>query len=68
MEYDEDWGNIISGEYDYWMGEWNSSYIVTELRSDSMIWTVKDDSGDISVYIRCAEVPADIIAGTRVIQ
>lgn len=68
LEHDEDWGDIISGEYDFWMGEWSSFYIITELRSDSMIWTVKEDAGDISVYTRCAEVPADIIAGTRVIQ
>lgn len=68
LEYDEDWGDIISGEYDYWMGEWTSPYIVTELRTGSMIWTMKDDTTDVSVYTRCAEVPADIVAGTRAIQ
>ena len=66
--YLSEWNGTKLDDSRYWMGEWSSFYIITELRSDSMIWTVKEDAGDISVYTRCAEVPADIIAGTRVIQ
>mgnify|MGYP000612797393 CR=1 FL=1 len=47
-------------------GDWNNDYIVTDLlESGSMIWTAKEDMGEMKVYTRCNEVPADIIAGTR---
>lgn len=55
-------GYIISGSYDYGMGDWNQSYLVTRLlASGSMIWTAKDDVTDISRYERCNEVPAEIL-------
>ena len=55
-------GYIISGSYDYGMGDWNQSYLVTRLlKSGSMIWTAKDDVTDISRYERCNEVPAEIL-------
>lgn len=69
IEYDEDLDSyVISGVYDYWMGDWNASYIVTELKAASMIWTIKGDTDDVSIYTRCSEVPADIVAGTRALQ
>ena len=43
----------------------DSSYIVSGLTDTSMIWTAKEDMGEMKVYTRCNEVPADIIAGTR---
>lgn len=57
------WGNyIISGEYDYQMGEWNNSYVVTELyASGSMLWTAKDNPDDVCRYVRLDAVPEDII-------
>ena len=62
IEKDDYLGYIISGKYDHSLGgRWNSSYIVTELLpSGSMVWTVKDDAGDVSKYIRCDGVPASI--------
>lgn len=45
--------------------EWEYSYIVSGLTDTSMIWTAKEDMGEMKVYTRCNEVPADIIAGTR---
>lgn len=65
LEQDDDLNDIIKGIYDYWMGDWNHEYVVTELRATSMIWTVKGDADDVSVYTRCAEVPEDIVNGTR---
>lgn len=58
----DDWlGYIISGKYDYGKGEWNNSYIVSELlETGSMIWTVKDDSSDIQKFERCDGVPQEI--------
>lgn len=62
IEKDDYLGYIISGKYDYSLGgRWNNSYIVTELLpSGSMVWTVKDDAGDVSKYVRCNEVPSAV--------
>ncbi|MBQ8520996.1 MAG: lipocalin family protein [Bacteroides sp.] len=63
IEQDEYWGSMISGTYDYGMGNWNNTYIVTDLlETGSMIWTVKGDDTDISKYERCDEVPAGVMA------
>ena len=61
-------GDIVSGKYDNSLGgRWNNSYIVTELLpSGSMIWTMKDDAGDVSKYIRCDEIPSNILEEVRV--
>lgn len=58
----DDWiGYIISGKYDYGKGEWNSSYIVSELlETGSMVWTVKDESSDTQKFERCDGVPQEI--------
>lgn len=61
IDNDDDLGDIITGEYDYWMGDWTNEYLVTELRSETMIWKVKDDLQDVSVYVRCSAVPEEII-------
>lgn len=61
VENDDYLGYIISGDYDL-IGEWTHSYIVTDLLpSGSMIWTVKDDSSDVSKYVRCDGVPSNIV-------
>ena len=67
-ENDDNWGYIVSGKYDNSLGgRWNNSYIVTELLpSGSMIWTMKDDAGDVSKYIRCDEIPSNILEEVRV--
>lgn len=58
----------ISGMYDYSAGFWNNDYIISEVESDRMVWTVVGDADDRSVYVRCDDVPEDIIAGTRAID
>ena len=30
-----------------------------------MKWTVKDNAEDVSVYTRCAEIPEDILNGSK---
>ena len=48
VEQDPYLGYVVSGSYDYNLGDWNQSYIVTNLyASGSMIWTAKDDASDI---------------------
>ena len=68
LSKEDDYGDIISGTYYYQLDtddEWEYSYIVSGLTDTSMIWTAKEDMGEMKVYTRCNEVPADIIAGTR---
>ncbi|MDY2805421.1 MAG: lipocalin family protein [Prevotella sp.] len=62
VEQDPYLGYVVSGSYDYNLGDWNQSYIVTNLyASGSMIWTAKDDASDVCRYERCDAVPSDII-------
>ena len=66
IEKDPYLGYVISGEYDFGNGEWNNDYIVTDLlEAGSMIWTAKDDAGDVSKYVRCDEVPSKIVEEAR---
>ena len=54
-------GYVISGSYDNGVGDWNQSYIVSNLyQSGSMIWTAKNDASDVCRYQRVGEVPAEI--------
>lgn len=55
-------GYIVSGSYDNGVGDWNQSYIVSNLyQSGSMVWTAKDDASDVCRYVRVNEVPAAIV-------
>ena len=66
IEKDPYLGSVISGVYDYGNGEWNHEYIVTDLlASGSMVWTAKDDETDVNKYVRCDEVPEEIVAEAR---
>jgi hypothetical protein len=56
---------ILSGKYDYGMGEWNNKYFVTELLESSMILTADSENAEISKYIRCNEIPEDIIESAK---
>ncbi|MDO4757696.1 MAG: lipocalin family protein [Rikenellaceae bacterium] len=58
---DPELGVVIRGEYDYGVGEWNHRYIITSLTASEMVWVAKDDTSDVSVYVR-AEIPAEVIA------
>ena len=58
---DEYKGYILDGVYDYGMGDWNNSYIVTNLFEESMQLTVDGENGEVCKYVRCNEVPAEIL-------
>ena len=67
LEEDDDWGFVISGTYDYGMGDWNHEYIISDLlATGSMTWTVKGDDTDVCIYTRCDGVPAEVIAEAKV--
>ena len=61
IDKDDEKGYILSGKYDYGMGGWNNSYIVTSLFDESMTLTADSENGDVCKYVRCNEVPADIL-------
>ncbi len=53
--------SIIRGMLDNSMGrEWNNRYIVTDLTSKRMVWTVTDNPEDISVFERVDSIPVEI--------
>ena len=61
LEEDPLQGTLISGTYDYGMGAWNRTYLVTELTEEgSMLWTATDDEGDVCRYERCEEIPDEV--------
>ena len=59
IETDAEFGAIIRGNYDYGNGDWAHRYIVTDLTADRMVWTAKDNSNDVSIYVR-ATIPEDL--------
>ena len=61
IEKDPYKGYILSGEYDYGMGEWNNDYIVTSLYETTMTLAADNETGEISKYERCDKVPSDIL-------
>lgn len=61
---DDELGYILTGEYDFSHDLWNE-YIVSEMTDETMKWTVKDNVEDVSVYTRCAEIPEDVLTGSR---
>ncbi|MCD8312865.1 MAG: lipocalin family protein [Bacteroidales bacterium] len=58
-------GEVVSGKYDYDNGAWNHDYIISNLLSDSMVWTATDDPLDVCLYVRVDEVPEEIVAEAR---
>lgn len=65
IENDPYKGYVLSGKYDYGMGEWNNSYIVTALYENSMLLTTDNADGEVSKYVRCNEVPSDILDSVK---
>ena len=62
------YGNpILSGTYDYSMGNgsWNNKYFVTELLENSMVLKADSENAEICRYVRCYEIPADIIEAAK---
>ncbi len=62
---DEALGTLIRGLYDHGTGEWQHRYIVRDLTAERMVWVALDDPEDISVYVRCAAIPQEIIDQSR---
>ena len=54
-------GYILGGKYDNGVGDWNNSYVVTSLYEESMQLTVDAENGDVCNYVRCNEVPVEIL-------
>ena len=56
---------ILSGKYDYGMGEWNNRYYVTELLDNFMVLTADSSSPDVCKYLRCNEIPEAVLEETK---
>lgn len=65
IENDRKKGYILDGKYDYGMGEWNNKYIVTELLAGSMILTADSETAEICKYVRCNEIPEDVLNAAK---
>lgn len=60
IENDKKCGAVLTGKYDFGMGEWNDEYIVSELYTDEMMLVAKSTE-EICRYVRCNEVPEEIL-------
>lgn len=64
LEKDEKKGDIMSGRYDYSYdaesGKWAHDYLV-EVYADKMILVADDESAERQVFVRVAEIPADVM-------
>lgn len=58
---DEYKGYILDGKYYYGTGDWNNAYIVKNLLEESMLLVADSENGAVYRYVRCNEVPADIL-------
>ena len=67
LSEDEDLGMILTGEYDYDLGEW-AAYIATASDANTLHLVNKENPEDIRVYTRCESVPEDIVNGSRSVQ
>ena len=56
---------ILSGKYDYGMGDWNNRYYVTELLDNFMVLTADSSSPDVCKYLRCNEIPEAVLEETK---
>lgn len=62
IDEDRALGAVISGTYDYGMGEWNNTYVVSDLyASGSMVWSAVGNFEDICRYVRCDAVPQYVV-------
>ena len=50
---------VIRGMYDFGRGDWEHSYYVRNLTTDSMWWVATDDETITQVYVR-AELPEEL--------
>lgn len=60
---DDNLGAVLSGSYDYTLGEtWNHDYVVTLIERNGaaeMTLTAVDDAGNVCTYVRCS-IPEEI--------
>lgn len=62
LETDPYLGSVISGTYDYGVGNWSNEYVISSLMpSGTVIWAVKGNPKDVTLYTRCDTVPSDIL-------
>lgn len=64
---DEDLGILLTGEYDYDLGEW-ATYIATALDANTLHLVNKENPEDVRVYTRCESIPEDVVNGSRSAQ
>lgn len=65
VEHDDYDRYILSGTYDYGLGEWNNSYeVVAYYPADDMVWTTLDGV-EHTRYVRIEAIPEEIIAEAR---
>ena len=55
---------VIRGMYDFGRGDWEHSYYVRNLTTDSMLWVATDDETITQVYVR-AELPEELTADEK---
>lgn len=59
-------GSVISGEYNFGLGPWESEYIVTDFfPNGSMVWTATKDSDNVRKFVRCDKVPDEIVEESK---
>lgn len=51
---------VIRGAYDFGRGDWEHSYFVRNLTTDTMVWVATDDESVKQVYVR-ASLPEEFI-------
>lgn len=77
LDYDEDLGSTIEGDYDHAAGLWSHTYLLNQFSKTEMTWVVVTrenglsanpwipDFSDVTIYTRVDEVPEDILNNTR---
>lgn len=77
MNFNEDLGTIIEGDYHHASGIWNQTYLLNDFTKTEMTWVVVNrehglpanpwipDFSDVTVYTRVDEVPEDVLNNTR---
>jgi len=73
MNYIEDLGTIIEGDYHHASGQWNQSYLLNEFSNTEMSWVVvtrehnlpanpwTPDFSDVTVYTRVDAIPDNVL-------
>lgn len=65
LEYSEEDGNVLAGDYDHASGPWANDYVITSISADRMTWAVLGDPASTYEYVTCPEIPADRIPAVK---